>query len=360
MIPKDICFLAGTLGQGGSERQLFYILRALQQRGANLRLLTLTSGEFWEEKIKQLGIPVIWVGKQKARPMRLACIFKILREHPPDVFQSQHFYANLYVVAAARMLGIREVGAIRNNGLKETWSTNQVFGHLSLYTPRVLAANSQASIRNAINMGVPAARLYLLPNAVDSIQFKPAPRAADGPIRLVAVGRLGKEKRFDRFLSILARLQQESSQRVRGMIVGAGSERSYLENRAAELRLLPHQVEFKGASEDVGEVYRQADILVLTSDYEGTPNVVLEAMASGLPVVATRVGGVPEIVQHERTGYVADPEDENSMVEALLNLIGNSRLREEMGRRARTYIEANHSLESLPVSLESLYELALS
>src|SRR6266403_5610096 len=96
-----ICFLAGTLEHGGAERQLFYMLRALCRRGAAPRLLSLDRGEFWEEPIRSLGVPVTWVGQQQSRLARLVRILRELRANPPDVLQSQHFFANGYVGLSA-------------------------------------------------------------------------------------------------------------------------------------------------------------------------------------------------------------------------------------------------------------------
>src|SRR6266566_5056505 len=94
-----VCFLAGTLGQGGAERQLFYMLTALKHSGALPRVLSLTEGEHWHERIESLGVPVTWVGQSRFRLERLRKIVEELKRDPPDIFQSQHFFANIYVTA---------------------------------------------------------------------------------------------------------------------------------------------------------------------------------------------------------------------------------------------------------------------
>jgi glycosyltransferase involved in cell wall biosynthesis len=231
---------------------------------------------------------------------------------------------------------------------------------LNLRAPRSLVVNSRTAMRKALTLGVPYEHLHFLPNVVDSDQFKPAVRAEGDRVRLIAVGRLVKEKRMDRFLEIVARLRQVSDKPVSGVIVGAGPLKTQLEQQANDLGLMPDAIELKDPVQDMRPIYEQADILVLTSDFEGTPNVVLEAMASGLPVVATRVGGVPEVVRHGETGYLSDPEDNQSMTDALLTLINHRQLSAELGGRARKHIEANHSVNRLPGLLEDLYSEALS
>ena len=179
-------------------------------------------------------------------------------------------------------------------------------------------------------------------------------------VRLLAVGRLVTQKRYDRFLSILARVRGQVGRQIEAVIVGSGPLRKQLEEQAARLGLLPGVVEFKGTVADLAPVYQQADILVLTSDWEGTPNVVLEAMASGLPVVATSVGGVCEIVRDGVTGYLVEPGQDSLMVERLVQLACNRQLRMEFGARTREFVEQHCSVRKLPLFLESLYECALS
>ena len=106
-------------------------------------------------------------------------------------------------------------------------------------------------------------------------------------------------------------------------------------------------------------VYHESAVCVLTSDFEGTPNVLLEAMASGLPVVATRVGGVPGIVRHEETGFLLEPDNLEGFVAALAELAKNPELRMKMGRHARVQMEQHQSLQRLPAYLSGLYQLAL-
>jgi len=105
----------------------------------------------------------------------------------------------------------------------------------------------------------------------------------------------------------------------------------------------------------MSDVYHDADILLSTSDHEGTPNVIMEAMASGLPVVATGVGGVPDLVQHDDGGLICEP-DVDCLVEAVSKLIQNADLRSRLGVQARRRMEQFHSTERMPRFLQELYE----
>jgi glycosyltransferase involved in cell wall biosynthesis len=355
-----ICFLAGTLGQGGAEQQLFYNLSVLRQCGTDVRLLCLSQHEFWEDRIKRLGVPIIYVGQAESKPRRLFHIIAELRRAPPAIFQSQHFFASAYVGVAARLLRIPGIGALRSNGFSEVLRSGRVGSWLNLRAPKVIVANSQAAIRYATEYGVRPERLYFLPNAVDTNHLRPGVRSGGETVRLIGVGRLHEPKRFDRFLSTLARLRREGNRPVTGVIVGDGPLQVQLEKQAQALGLLPSAVEFKGRIADVAPIYREADIYVLTSDHEGTPNVLLEAMSSGLPVVATRVGGVSAIISEGENGFTADVGDEDGLFAALVRLVDDPQCRMRMGLRAREFVERNHSLELLPGRLSDLYRHVLS
>ncbi len=357
-----ICFLAGTLEHGGSERQLFYMLEALRQQGAAPRLLCLDRGEYWEGAIRSLGVPITWVGQRQSRLARLVRVLKELREDPPDLFQSQHFFANAYVALTARVLGVGSIGAMRNEETAERRGNGRLGGWVNLHLPRVIAANTRVAIRQAVTRGLSPSRLHFLPNVVDTQRFKPGSGSGERPLTLLAIGRVTKQKRFDRFISAVARLRTQVDLKVRAWIAGPAQDeglRTQLEAQATELGLLPGCLEFLGGVSDMISLYLQADACVLTSDFEGTPNVLLEAMASGLPVVATSVGGVPEIVRHGETGFLARPDDMAGLVAALVRLVKDAPLRAAMGRRARAYIEQNHSLTRLPRYLYELYDRAL-
>ena len=354
----NLCFIAGTLGQGGAERQLFYALKTLRQLGARVTLLSLTHGEFWEDRIQACDIPVKWVGQRKSRLARILKIISELQADPPDLIQSQHFYTNLYAVAAARISGRREIGALRSDAFSEALP-HALTGTLSLRAPRKIVANSRMAISNAISLGVPAERLYFLPTVVDSEMFRPAPKISNGIIKLLVVGRLSVEKRIERFISIIASIKRQSSVKVKGIVVGDGPLRESLQQLSSETGLGYDTIEFRGELVEMAAVYREADILVLTSEFEGTPNVILEAMASGLPVVSVGVGGIPEIVDDQVTGFLIEPYDELKMAGAIIRLIHEPDLRYEFGCAARRFIELNRTLNHLPRMLKDFYQAVL-
>lgn len=355
-----VAFVAGTLGQGGAERQLFYIVAALKNAGAHPRVLCLTRGEHWQKRIESIGVEVAWVGQSRLRALRLLKIIRALQRDRPDVIQSQHFYTNIYAAAAARVLGLPEIGALRNDAIEEITSNPGYLGRQSLTMPRAIAANSTAGIENAVKLGAERKRLYLLPNVVDTSLFRPRSDARKGAVRLLMVARLVRAKRVDRFIRLVAELRHRTKDPVEGAVAGDGMLRPALEDQANESALDQDAFRFLGRVDETNLIYHDADILIVTSDREGTPNSVLEAMASGLPVVATRAGGLPDIVSDGETGYLVDPGDEIALLSSVLNLVQDPEKRRQFGVRARARVEKYYALERLPDHLLHFYAAVLS
>jgi glycosyltransferase involved in cell wall biosynthesis len=350
-----VCFLAGTLGRGGAERQLVYMLRALQSVGVTTRVLCLGQGESFEREILDLGIPVEYVGRSRNKIVRLIRIIRALRQDPPDIFQSAHFYTNLYVALAARLLRIRHLGAIRSDVANEI-KANGFMGWGQLHVPAYLIANSMLARQRAIERGVSPQRVKFVRNAIDTACFTPTDRAAsDRTLRLLFVGRLTQVKRPDRFLRVVSAVTKALPEySIQALCVGGGPLRADLELLALQLGI-DRQLQFLGEQDAVQRAYHQADVLVSTSDWEGTPNVILEGMACGLPVVATKVGGTPEILSSDR-GFVVEPEAEDKFIEAILILACDAVLRVRLGQAGRTYVTQFHSLDVLPGTLLAIYK----
>lgn len=300
-----------------------------------------------------LGISVDWVGSSKNKFARLISIIGNLRRNPVDVIQSAHFYTNIYAALAGRALGVTSIGAIRNDLTSEI-SANGVFGRWNLKLPKRLIANSQLAVDRAIAARIDPSRIYLVRNAVD-LNCK-GRHVTDGTgVTLLFAGRLVPQKRPELFIELASELVgMHPRSKLKFIIAGDGPQRASLEQKAREKGLGENEVSFRGEEASMSGVFQQSDILVLTSKHEGTPNVVLEAMANGLAVVASRVGGVSEIVDEDR-GLVVDPHDFSELLEATSTLIADQGRRYKMGINGRTYVGRNHSITSLQRELTGVY-----
>ncbi len=353
-----IAFLAGTLTHGGAEKQLVYAARALKEMGIPLQIYCLTRGEYYESTLRGLGIHPIWVGRFENRLIRLLLITRLAARFRPHIFQAWHFYTNLYVSLLPRISPhAMGVGAIRSNVFHEI-EANGFWARWLIRAPDALVANSYTAKQNSRLFGIEK-KVYVLPNVIDLHEFDlqaSAERLHSSHDSLIAitVARLQPVKRISRFLSALAIARREAPNLI-GWIVGDGPERQRLEAEAGQLGLLPHAVRFWGSRSDVPSLLRQADIFVLTSDREGFPNVILEAMAASLPVITTPAGDAGVIVEDGITGYVVQGEPVAQIAECMIRLARDADLRQVLGTAGRVRVEERYSYHLLPQTLERLY-----
>jgi glycogen(starch) synthase len=220
-----------------------------------------------------------------------------------------------------------------------------------------LVANSQGLHDIALRVD-PDARIEVIPNGIDTDRFYPADSHPEGKIRILYVGRLEPFKGIETLLSALARIA--STERIQLQLVGDGSLRADLERKVADLGL-SEAVTFQGwvDREAVPKCYRRADLFVMPSLVEGMPNGVLEAMASGLPVIASRVPGTEEIVQDGHNGLLFEPTSVDGLADALKRAIEDHDLRRRLGTEARR-VSHERSWEHVARRYASVYDRILS
>lgn len=356
--PLRVALLAGTLGQGGAEKQLCYIAAALQRAGVDVRVYSLTRGEYYETALKSSGMTPIWIGRFGSPLIRLVTLTTALLRFRPHIVQAVHFFTNLYAAISAKLCRAISIGGIRNDIAFEREQNGRWWPWL-FRMPSALLANSSAAAQSARDLGRFSRQVRVLPNVIDLAAFdRQAASAESEPpetgFQIIAVGRLVRAKRQDRFLKALASVRERNPE-VRGALVGCGPMRSELESLANSVGLLSSGVQFLGRSDNVAMLLRQSEMFVLTSDYEGFPNVLLEAMAARLPVVTTPAGDSAEVVQDDRTGYVVGFEDFKGLVDRIALLARSPELRRRLGDAGRKRVEELYGFELLPKRLLAIY-----
>ena len=184
-------------------------------------------------------------------------------------------------------------------------------------------------------------RTVVIRNGVDLDRPRRTPPPSARPCTVVSVGRLRHPKDFATLVRAMAALAPGTA---RLRIVGDGPDRSAVASEIAGLGL-DHAVELLGTRDDVGDLLADADLFVLSSESEGLPMSVLEAMAAGLPVVASAVGGVPELVRDGETGTLVPPGDSRALAVAIERLAADPALRERMGAAGHRRAEREFSLD---------------
>ena len=342
-----ITFIAGTLGTGGAERQLYYLISSLKQAGYRVSLICLTQNEFWEARIIELGVNVEFVGFSRNRLKRLQQIYKVVKRIQPNLIYSFHFYTNIYAGIVGRLCKIKTFGSIRSDGTSE----KRANGYLSwahYFLPDVIIANSEHGLRNCKKIFY-SKKSGVLPNVIDLEKFEYTQPHNESPIRLVFVGRMEEQKQPFLFLSLIELLVEKGLD-CEGAMYGDGSLRSSL-IKLKESSFSHLSIEIFQSHSKIEEVYKTADCLVILSKYEGTPNVVLEAMASGLMVAALGFEGIKNIIEPRVSGLIAD-NIENLAQEIIFSTEDNKSA--IISRQARIKIENDFALEGQIIRFENL------
>ena len=224
---------------------------------------------------------------------------------------------------------------------------------------------SQEIDQELTTLGVPAAKRAYIPNGVDTDLFRPLPtlernrlRAdlqlpVDAPI-VVYLGRLTAEKRVDHLLDIWPDIRMTFPQ-AELLIVGTGPEEARLRTQSASMA----GVRLTGQINDSRRYLQASDVFVLPSATEGLSNSLLEALSCGLPVLATSVGGTPDVISHEKNGFLIPPDDLSALQVGLITLLSDPSLRTRLGSGGRQRILTAYSLDSVAVSLDALYSSLL-
>jgi glycosyltransferase involved in cell wall biosynthesis len=198
-------------------------------------------------------------------------------------------------------------------------------------------------------------RTVVIRNGVDTALFAPRVHRETSRPRIVSVGRLKAPKDFPTLLEALALLE---NLRFEAIIAGVGPERSALEAAIGRLGLIG-AVDLVGERDDIPELLAEADCFVLSSTSEGLPISVLEAMAAGVPVVASDVGGVHELVTDGSTGYLVPPRDPAALAQALRQVLGSVDLRARLGKKGREEVEQRFTVSRVRREHLKLYRDAL-
>ncbi len=349
-----VAIVTASLGLAGAEKQAFYITKALAEAGIDVRIYNLSRGGEYEDALRAINVESKYFGWPVGAPLRLALLVGSLSAFRPHVIQSVHAYTNWYSALAGRILGAVSVGGLRSD-LASCLSDNGRFAKSMLTLPDAIAVNSKSALAELKASGlVDARRLHYLPNAVE-VNSNGRSNGVQSGATAIYVGRLVPGKRVDIFLRALAAARAEENG-LNGVVVGYGSEEESLRKLAAELGL--DSIQFLGFRDDASSLLKDASMFVFCSESEGTPNVILEAMAAGLPVITTPAGDAAELVQAADSGFVVPFGDVQATANAMVRLARSAELRVRLGRAGRNYVARTRATSELAAKLMAIYRNA--
>jgi glycosyltransferase involved in cell wall biosynthesis len=360
---------------GGVEQVTYHMAEELTKLGHRVAVLTLnTCRASFREDVH--GIDVY-----RARPLELTNVLgmqsavstevgklmqEICRREQIDVLHANNLYfyttlaACLYPnsseVPLVTTLHVGQVSKMEGIARYLAKFYENSIGRWILAKSKHVIAVSRAVGHYAETMGVDSSKISVIPNAVDTLKFRPSPHeyTRDGTTRVGFLGRLISNKGPQYLVEAAQHILSEFSN-VQFHIAGDGPLLQQLQRRVHRLGV-DRAFRFYGMVPSVPDFMHSCDIMVRPSLTDGMPLTVLEAMACGLPNVASNVGGTSEILQDGKTGYLVEPRNVGQLISRISNLVANPELRLQMGREARLFIERYYSWNRIARKLSIIYE----
>ncbi len=357
--PLRVALMIECDGPGGAETMMLALASELRERGHAVLPVNLSQGSGWlGDRFRSAGFETAMFDLRRAiDPAAVRSLSSILHEFRADVVHSHEFTMAVYGAAAARRAGARHV-ITRHGGLYYATALRR---RMALrWAVRRSAALVAVSVATAStlerHLGAGSAKLHVIPNGIplrtgarDRVRRELA--IALGELLIVAVGNLYPVKGHAVLIDALAMLRDRSW---RLAIAGRGDEEEKLRRKAVSAGI-GERVHLLGFRSDVADILAAADIFVLPSLSEGLPLALVEAMSFGLPSVASRVGGVPEVVTDDVDGLLVPPSDPASLATAIRLLLEDPARRSRLGDAARTRAIRDFAIGTMADRYERLY-----
>ncbi len=369
MKPVRVLHVIDSLHLGGAQEVIYTLVRASTSRFVHEVATLHGRGIFWE-RMRAAGFTLHSLSPSKYLPLYLPRLWQLLRRGQFSILHCHLGASNILAKPLGRWVGIPAILSHDHTNDRLRIENRWVF-RLDQWAngfADAFAAVSE-SCRNFLIQaeGIPAEKITLVPNAIDAAHYCPGAcgrneaRARFGlspqDLVLAGVGRLNPQKNFALLLEVAAELASDFPQ-LRLVLAGNGPEEADLRRRAAELGLTKRVV-FLGLVEDSRTVYAAADLLVMPSRFEGLPMTLLEALASELPVVASALDGIAEVIESGRNGILVPEGDRDGFVCAIRAALSAPEKRQAMGQAGRKTILQHYSAARMAAQIEHLYDQLL-
>lgn len=359
-----ILHVVENMNLGGLETVLLNLIATQLRHGQSVQVVCLFEEGVLAPKLRELNVPLSALHKRGGLDFRAICrLRKAIRGFGPDVIHTHNAVCNYYTVLAAMFLGYRIVNTRHGMGGDASRSRGNLLYRLSLpFTRRSIFVCDKARSKFSEMLGIPQAKSLVIYNGIDTARFdcSAAPgntqelRAAYPHNVIVGtVGRLNALKDQATLLKSFA-LVREKIPYALLVLVGDGELRNALTDMASQQRI-QDSVIFLGSRADVHHLLCQMDVYVMTSLTEGFSIALLEACAARRAIVATNVGGNPEIIRHEISGLLVAPGEAESIAQAIIRLLQSPELAQRYAANAYEWVQQHGTLENMYQNYQRAY-----
>jgi glycosyltransferase involved in cell wall biosynthesis len=367
---NKILFIIGQLRFGGAERQLLYLLQGLDRSKYAPTLCVLEAGEVIPE-FRSLGLPIVFLRRNLPRYdiSRFLHLLRLIQQVRPRMLHAFLDVANFYAGMAGLLTSIPVVISERSaNPQPFSNPVDQLISAIMMRRASLAVANSRAGANLLVRLhGLQPEKITVIYNGLDPTSFDGDryPRETrqslglhpDVPV-IGIIGSMYPAKDHANFFQAIDTLRRQCPLGFQVVCVGSGPTLAPTVELARSLGLEEFTV-FTGKRTDVPDIMAALDILVSSSRYEGLPNVIMEAMAARKPVVATAVGGSPELVAQGTTGFLAPPRNPSVLADKIQTLLENTDMAARMGEAGRLRVEQEFSLAKMIRGTEAVYQSLL-
>ncbi|MGQ9524782.1 MAG: glycosyltransferase family 4 protein [Armatimonadota bacterium] len=357
---------------GGPEKQILGFAREVQRLGVAPSVACWALGNDPPDlasAARHAGLPAIVLRRRRAfDPRAIADVLRCVRSTRADLVAAHDYKAVLLALPACRLLGTPIIGHARGwTGHTIRVRAYETVERIAFRALDLVLAVSEAKRRELLRLGVPPGKTLTVHNSVDVSEpglvkgrrYRARHKIGldDKTLAIGSVGRLSPEKGHAVLIEALSCLSN-SGVTPKLILVGDGPEAEYLRTTARRLGV-DHQVSFMGFREDAADLIAGLDLFVLPSFTEGLPNVLLEAFANQVPVVASQVGGVPELVEHGHTGLLVPPRDSRALAEAIAAMLTDHQAAARMAHAGSQLVRTRFSFAANAPRLVEAYRKAM-
>lgn len=370
MNPQRVLHVFVSLPIGGAENLLLSNLRLLDPARFQSVVCTLGEKGVLAEEVVRMGVPLFELGLMRNRGQReiiVGALVNLIRREKISLLHTHLYHSNYFGRLAAARAGVPCVASFHNTYTNPKWHRRLINWWLARRHTGAMIAGSPEIRRDILRYdGVSPTLVKVIPNGINLARSESGFSRQEARARFdldddtCVVGTVGRleEQKGHRYLLEAIKHIKRSGLRVVLLLVGGGREEAALRQCANSLNI-EDDVRFLGMRDDLGDLFRAMDIFAMPSLWEGLSLAMLSAMAAGLPVIATNVGGVSDVLGRNERGFVLPPKDSVEIAERVLWCWAHRAETAEVAQKGRDFVRSNYSDTAMVQRLMTIYERVL-